>query len=55
MSVTMLIITAMVFTLVGFIKGVIVLGLPAVSVGLLAVAMPAGPCARHRHHAGDRH
>jgi uncharacterized membrane protein YfcA len=40
MSLTMLIITAMVFTLAGFIKGVIGLGLPTVSVGLLAVAMP---------------
>ena len=40
MSVTMLLITAAVFTLAGFIKGVIGLGLPTVSVGLLAIAMP---------------
>jgi uncharacterized membrane protein YfcA len=40
MSVTMLLITAVVFTLAGFIKGVIGLGLPTVSVGLLAIAMP---------------
>jgi hypothetical protein len=36
----MMIITAAVFTLAGFVKGVIGLGLPTVSVGLLAVAMP---------------
>lgn len=37
---TFLIVLAFVFTLAGFIKGVIGLGLPTVSVGLLATAMP---------------
>src|SRR5437763_12773992 len=40
MSLSMLIITGLVFTLAGFVKGVLGLGLPTVSVGLLAVAMP---------------
>jgi uncharacterized membrane protein YfcA len=40
MSITMLIAVAAVFTLAGFVKGVIGLGLPTVSVGLLAVSMP---------------
>jgi uncharacterized membrane protein YfcA len=40
MSITMLIAIAAVFTLAGFVKGVIGLGLPTVSIGLLAVAMP---------------
>ncbi|HVV43523.1 MAG TPA: sulfite exporter TauE/SafE family protein [Nitrobacter sp.] len=40
MSIAMFIITGCVFMLAGFVKGVIGLGLPTVSVGLLAVAMP---------------
>jgi uncharacterized membrane protein YfcA len=40
MSTSFLIVLALVFVLAGFIKGVIGLGLPTVSVGLLAVAMP---------------
>src|SRR5437763_3973380 len=40
MSLSMLIITGLVFTLAGFVKGVLGLGLPTVSVGLLAVTMP---------------
>jgi uncharacterized protein len=38
----LLILIAAVFALAGFVKGVIGLGLPTVSMGLLAVAMPAG-------------
>src|SRR6266705_3039432 len=37
-----LILIGAVFLLAGFVKGVIGLGLPTVSVGLLAVAMPPG-------------
>src|SRR3954454_2192230 len=37
-----LVLIAAVFALAGFIKGVIGLGLPTVSMGLLAVAMPPG-------------
>jgi uncharacterized membrane protein YfcA len=39
MSITLLIFIAVVFSLAGFVKGVIGLGLPTVSMGLLAVAM----------------
>ena len=39
---SMLILIAAAFLLAGFIKGVIGLGLPTVSMGLLAVTMPAG-------------
>src|SRR5213079_2975716 len=42
MTDTTLILIAAVFGLAGFIKGVIGLGLPTVSMGLLAVAMPPG-------------
>src|SRR5471032_2381040 len=37
---TFIILIAVVFALAGFVKGVIGLGLPTVSMGLLAVAMP---------------
>src|SRR6202048_5145063 len=40
MTHTLLIFIAAVFLLAGFVKGVIGLGLPTVSVGLLAVSMP---------------
>src|SRR5579871_5162098 len=40
MSHTLLIFIAAVFLLAGFVKGVIGLGLPPVSMGLLALAMP---------------
>ncbi len=40
MTLTLLIFIAVVFLLAGFVKGVIGLGLPTVSMGLLAVAMP---------------
>src|ERR1700712_3878586 len=40
MSISMLIAIAAVFLLAGFVKGVIGLGLPTVSIGLLAIAMP---------------
>src|ERR1700733_15910292 len=40
MTHTLLIFIAAVFLLAGFVKGVIGLGLPTVSMGLLAVAMP---------------
>src|ERR1700712_247800 len=40
MSISMLIAIAAVFMLAGFVKGVIGLGLPTVSIGLLAVSMP---------------
>lgn len=40
MSISLLVFTAAAFLLAGFVKGVLGLGLPTVSMGLLAVAMP---------------